>query len=252
MKIKGAKKKKWALILYLLLAGVLVGLISSLGLTEFTKLSIWIFIAAQVWLLILGILHGWFFEKIIPLENKNLGQILYTMALIFFGYALVILSFKFYFQSPFPRLYLFPAFFFIAPTFVIIAFNNFIKIPEKLYKEWDFPAPGTLADPTDSEMANPIIVNLVIRKQSDDSLTTFKAKAPQAMSLGKLFYFFISDYNSRNPNNPISIENSEKKRFKWSFYQTANIITGNIHFDSELSILENKIKENASVICERI
>ena len=127
MKIKGAKKKKWALILYLVATGILVGLISSLGFFEFTKLSLWIFIAAQAWLLILGILHTWFFEKIIALENKNLGKILFTMALVFFGYVLVILSFKFYFQSPFPRLYFFPAFFFIAPTFVIIAFNNFIK-----------------------------------------------------------------------------------------------------------------------------
>jgi len=251
-KVKGAGNIKWKLILYLIVAGILVALISSLGFIEFTKLPLRIFIAAQVWLLIIGILHAWLFEKIIALENKNPGKILFTMALCFFGYGLVILSFKIYFLSPFPRFYFLPAFFFIAPAFVIIAFNNFIKIPVKVYKNWDFPAPGTLPDPNDNEMADPIIVNFEIRKQSEDSRTVFKAKAPKAMDLGKLFYFFIIDYNSRHPNNPILIDDSNKKPFKWSFYMTANIITGRIHLDPEITISENRIKENASVICERV
>ena len=251
-KVKGASKKKWELLLYLLVTGILVGLISDLGFFEFTKLPLWIFIVAQVWLLIIGIFHAWLFEKIIKLENKNLGNILFTFAICFFGYSLAILAFKLYFQGSFPRLYFLPAFFFIAPTFVIIAFNNFVKIPMKVYKVWDFPAPGTLSDPNDSEMADPIIVNLEIRKQYDDNRTVFKAKAPKGMDLGKLFYFFISDYNSRHPNNPILIHESENKPFKWSFYQTGNILKGKTHLDAEITISENRIKENASVICERI
>ena len=251
-KVKDAGKKKWKLILYLIVAGILVGLIGILGFIEFTKLPLWIFIVAQVWLLLIGILHTWLFEKIIPLENTNFGRILFTLALCFFGYVLVLLSFVLYFKSPFPRFYFLPAFFFIAPPFVIIAFNNFIKIPMKVYKEWDFPAPDTLPDPSDNEMADPIIVNFEIRKQCADSRTVFKAKAPKAMDLGRLFYFFIIDYNSRNPNNPILIDDCNKKLFKWSFYMTANIITGKIHLDPEISISDNRIKENASVICERI
>jgi len=251
-KIKDAGKKKWYLILYLAVTGVLIGLISCLGFIEFTKLPLLIFIAALAWLLIIGILHAWLFEKIIPLENKNFGQIFFTTAICLFGFGLVILPFLFYFKNPFPRLFFLPAFFFIAPTYVIIAFNNFIRIPGKVYKAWAFPAPGTLTDPTDNEMANPIIVNFEIRKQCADSRTVFKAKAPIGMDLGKLFYFFISDYNSRNPNNPILIEDSNKKPFKWSYYQFANFIKGKVHLDAEISISENKIKENSSVICERI
>ncbi len=251
-KVKDAGKMKWKLILYMIVTGIMIGLISTLGLIKFIKLPLSIFIAAHFWLLIVGILHSWLFEKTIALENKNAGKILFTMALCFFGYGLFALSFKLFFQDAFPRVFLLPAFFFIAPTFVIIAFNNFIKIPSRVYKAWDFPPPGTLSDPNDNEMADPIIVNLEIRKQSTGNRTVFKAKAPKGMDLGRLFYFFIMDYNSRHPDNPIVIDDTDKKPFKWSFYLTPNIFSGKTYFDPEISISENKIKENASVICERI
>jgi len=251
-KVKDAGKKKKILFLYLAGAGILIALVGLLGFIEFTKLSLWILIVAFAWLLAIGILHVWFFEKIIPLENKNLGKILFTMALCFFGYGLVTLSYKLYFHTPFPRFYLLPAFFFIVPTFVIIAFNNFIKIPVKVYRAWDFPVPGTLPDPSDNEMADPIIINFEIRKQIEDSRTIFKAKAPKVMDMGRLFYFFIIDYNSRNPNSPILIIDSNNKPFKWSFQMTPNIFTGKKRLDPELSVSANRIKENASIICERI
>jgi hypothetical protein len=72
------------------------------------------------------------------------------------------------------------------------------------------------------------------------------------MQMGKLFYFFIMDYNSRHPDNPILIIDSDGKPFKWSFCMTANILKGRIRLDPELTISKNGLKENASVICERI
>ena len=251
-KVKDAGKKRKPLILYLVLGGVLIGLISAQGFIEFTKQPLWIFIASQAWLLIIGILHTWLFEKIIPLENKNSGKILFTMALCFFGYGLAILVFMIYFKSPFPKFYLLPAFFFIAPTFVAIAFDNFVRIPLKVHKAWAFPAPGTLPDPTDNEMADPIIVNFEISKQPDDSRTVFKAKAPKAMDLGRLFYFFVMDYNSRHPNHPILITDSQNNTSQWLFYQSPNIVAGKKHLDPEMSIADNKIKENSFIICKRI
>lgn len=251
-KVKDAGKKKWKLLLYLIVTGILIGVLSVLGFFEFTKLPLWIFIAGNAWLLIVGILHAWFFEKIILLESKISGKILFTLAVGFFGFVLVLLSYKLFFHTPFPRFYFLPAFFFITPTFVIIAFNYFIEIPAKVFKAWDFPTPGTLPDPNDSEMADPIIINFEICKQIKESRTVFKAKAPKGMDLGRLFYFFIIDYNSRHSNNPILINDSSNKLFKWSFFTTPNILSGKKHLDPELSISENKLKENRSVICERI
>jgi len=249
--VKEATKKKWMVLLYLLSGGVLIGLISLLGFLDFTNLKVWIFIAAQGWLMALGILHVWLFEKILPTDNKNAGRILFTIALCFFGYALVVMPYAFYFKTAFPRFYFLPAFFFLAPTFVYIAFSKFIEIPVKVFRKWEFPAPGTLPDPSDSEMADPIIVNFEISKQCADKRTVFKAKAPKGMNLGKLFYFFIMDYNSRHSDNPIIILDSNNKTFGWSFSMTPSIIQGRTHLDPEVSVSGNRIKENASVICER-
>jgi hypothetical protein len=240
------------LLLYMIVAGIPVGLLGILGFFKFTELPLWMFISAYIWLLILGILHVLFFEKITKLENKNTGLILFSFAVCLFGYGLVLMAFEFYFAASFPRLYFLPAFFFIAPAFVIIAFNNYINIPSKFYRSWDFPVPGTLSDPTDSEMADPIIVNIEIRKQPEEERTVFKAKAPKAMDLGRLFYFFIIDYNSRHPNSPILVEDGNNKPFKWSFRLKPKILIGGVHLDPDISVSDNRIRENASVICERI
>jgi hypothetical protein len=251
--VEGASKKKWELLVYMLVASILVGLISKLGFVEFTRMPLWFFIVAQVWLLLVGVLHIWLFEKFFKLEQGNMGKILFTMAILFFGYGLVTMSFKVYYHSPFPRLYFLPAFFFLAPTFVLIAFNYFVKIPVKVHKLWDFPTPGSIPDPKDSEMADLIILNFEIRRLHEDlTRTVFKAKAPKTMALGRLFYFFIGDYNSRNPNNPILINESDNKLYKWSFYRNAGIFTGKVHLDADKTIAENRIKENASIICERL
>jgi len=250
-KVKESGKKKWMILLYLLSGGILIGLISLMGLIDFANLKLWYFIAAQGWLLTIGILHVWLIEKIIPLDDKNTGRILFTIAVCFFGYAMAVIPFAFYFKTPFPRVYLMPAFFFLAPTFVFIAFSKFIEIPLKVFKTWIFPAPGTLPDPSDNEMADPIIVNFEISKQCADKRTVFKAKAPKGMNLGKLFYFFIMDYNSRHSDNPIMIADGNNKPFGWSFYITQSIIQGRTHLDPEVSVSGNRIKENASVICER-
>ncbi len=251
-KVNGARSKKWKLVLYLVVTAILIALINILGKFEYTDLPIWVFIAAQAWLLLLGILHVWLFEKWIDLENNNFSSILFTFAVCFLGYGLLTLSFKWISDSSFPIYYFYPAFFFIAPTFVRIAFAYFMRIPIKHYKAWTLPAPGTLTDPTNKEMANPIIVNFEISREITDSKTVFKAKAPQGMNLGKLFYFFISDYNSKNPNSPIVIINEDNKTEQWSFYQTNNLFKSKTHLDPDITISENKIKENSSVICKRI
>jgi hypothetical protein len=82
--------------------------------------------------------------------------------------------------------------------------------------------------------------------------TIFKAKAPRGLELGRLFYYFVIDYNSRYPDHPIIICEGENNFFKWSFFTTPSVISGKTHLDPELTVAENRIKENSSVICERL
>jgi hypothetical protein len=248
--VKEAKQKKKKLILYLIAAGILVGITGTLGFFDFSRLSLGVFIGAMVWMLIIGILHNWLFEKF--LGQDITGKIIFTLALFFFGYSLIFLLYKFIFKCPFPCIFLSPGFCFLAPAFIVTAFDHFTEIPVRVFKAWNFPPPGTLSDPNDSEMADPIIVNFEISKGINDTRTVFKAKAPKGLTLGRLFYYFIMDYNSRYPDNPVLVNEGENSYFKWSFLITGSVFSGKAYLDPDLTISDNKIKENASITCERI
>jgi len=247
---KDATQKKKQSILYLIAGGILVGITGALGFIEYSRLTLGVFIGAMVWMLIIGILHAWLFEYFLVPNYR--GKILFTLALFFFGYSLIFLLFRFIFKDPFPWIFLSPGFCFLAPVFIVTAFDHFTDIPVSVFRAWNFPPPGTLSDPTDSEMADPVIINFKIRKRLTDSYTVFKAKAPNGLTLGRLFYYFIMDYNSRYPDNPIIINEGENSCFKWSFQMTNSILSGKIRLDPEISISENRIKENASVTCDRL
>jgi hypothetical protein len=247
---KNTAQKKKQLILYLIAGGILVGITGTLGFIEFSKLTLGLFIGAMIWMLIIGILHAWLFEKFF--EPNLTGKILFTLALFFFGYGLIFLLYKFVIKGPFPWIFLSPGFCFLAPVFIVTAFNHFTDIPVRVFKVWSFPPPGTLSDPNDSEMADPIIVNFRICKGVNDDRTVFKAKAPKGLTFGRLFYYFIMDYNSRYPDNPILINERENSYFKWSFLMTRSVFSGKVYLDPDLTISDNKIKENSSITCERI
>jgi hypothetical protein len=251
-KLKNSEKNRKKGILYFITGGILVGMTFLVGFYEFIRLPVLIFIAANAWLLGVGILHVLIFERVFPEETGNSGKILFTLALFFFGYSLIFLAYKFVIKGPFPWIFLFPGFCFLAPAFIVTAFDHFTEIPVRVFKEWNFPPPGTLSDPNDSEMADPIIINFEIRKGIDDNLTVFKAKAPKGLQLGRLFYYFVMDYNSRYPDNPVVLNESESSYFKWSFMITRSIFSGKAFPDPDLTISDNKIKENSTITCERI
>jgi hypothetical protein len=250
--LKDGEKHRKRILIYFFTCGILIGATFLIGFVSFDTVTLWIFIASNIWLFVLGILHVWLFEKTIPVENAVNGKILLTVSLLFFGYGLILLLYKLAIKSPFPGIYFAPGLCFLIPLFIAIAFDFFTDIPGKVFKEWSFPPPGTLSDPSDSEMAGPVIVNFVIRKGVTEERTVFKAKAPRGLTLGRLFYYFVIDYNSRYPDHPIIISEFENSYFKWSFFTTRSILTGRTYLDAELTVAENRIKENSSVICERL
>jgi hypothetical protein len=251
-KLKDSERNRKKGIFYFITGGILVGLIFLIGFYDFLRLPVLIFIAANAWLLGIGIMHVRLYARVFHGETGNPGKILLTLALFFFGYSLVFLLYKLVFKNPFPWLFLSPGFCFLAPAFINIAFDQFADIPVKVFRAWNFPPPGTLSDPSDSEMADPIIVNFEIRKGLNDNRTVFKAKAPKGLTLGRLFYYFIMDYNSRYPDNPVFINEGENRYFNWSFLMTRSVFSGKAYLDPDLTISENKIKENSSITCERV
>ena len=73
------------------------------------------------------------------------------------------------------------------------------------------------------------------------------------MEFGKLFYFFINDYNERHPESNIEHLNSTTQLpHEWIFYFKPNWL-GNInHIDFSKTVLSNEIKENDVIVCQRV
>ncbi|NQU86525.1 MAG: hypothetical protein HQ541_12260, partial [Mariniphaga sp.] len=56
------------------------------------------------------------------------------------------------------------------------------------------------------------------RQAGNENMTTFRAKAPKEMVFGKLFYYFINDYNDRNPDEKIEYLDEKDRPLGWIFY----------------------------------
>jgi len=89
--------------------------------------------------------------------------------------------------------------FFLLPTMIYHTFEAYHVIPLKEFKKWYYPIGQAIDDPSDRELEGPFVISFEFEKKFDDTtVTTFRAKAPRYMKFGRLFYFFINDYNSRH------------------------------------------------------
>src|SRR5690606_21147926 len=110
-------------------------------------------------------------------------------------------------------------------------------------------------DPTDEEMKEPLIVNLLIeRKKGAEELTNFKIKAPKKIRIGKLYYFFLEDYNEQHPESPIETFDKLGRPYTWYFYFKPKWQRFNkkYYVDPDMTVSKNGISENSIIICERV
>src|SRR4029079_11802767 len=105
--------------------------------------------------------------------------------------------------------------------------------------------------PPDDPNEKLLVIGFEIGKKSADlKKTYFRAKAPENLKLGELFYHFINDYNDLQSETPIEFsDNSQGIAYQWWFrikpkwYQTNKIL------DPMLSFKSNGIKENSVIVC---
>jgi Type VI secretion system, TssN len=143
--------------------------------------------------------------------------------------------------------------FFTIPTLTYALFEMSISIPVKLHKRWFYPLNTKYPLPQASEMRNIIILNLVFQKKEDDNqIINFKVKAPRAFDFGRLFYYFINDYNEKNPTSKINYVDSKDQPFGWYFYTKPKWFGSSDYIDPEVAIDNNNIKDGETIICQRI
>lgn len=213
------------------------------------------FISFQVYLLIAGAVHltlyQLYFKKFDAKEIYKELFISIVSGVFLLAFMIMLLG---HFQELEYMFYFFATMlFFLIPTFIFTLFQTAISIPAKLHKRWFYPTNTKYPAPQISEMRNIIIVNLVFTKKANDTtIINFKVKAPRAFDFGKLFYYFINDYNEKNPNNQVHYLDDYNQPYGWYFYTKPKWFSSSDYIDPEMAIDTNNIKDGETIICQRI
>jgi hypothetical protein len=253
-KEEGVKKNKMANLLYILVAGLCIGI---MGFTQYFGLSaqpFYFFILLQVLMLLWGMIHNIAIGKYLrwPSKTSFTGEFLLTLNTAASGGIFLLLSFTVVGMENFSILMLSSIIWFLVPFLFIKAVAWYSMIPERDFKTWSYPIDKSIPDPTDSEMALPMVVSFEFQKKvNDEDYTIFRAKAPKDIQFGKLFYFFINDYNSRHPEGVIEVS-SKSSAYPWVFHFKPKWFVKTRYLDPDETVFHNQIKENSVIVCHRI
>lgn len=255
-RLKGFKRFGIAGLVYAILTSLLIAvpalfLFFDLGLQEANLLII-----SQLYIVILGVLHVSLAKNTMewyPLQKLSM-QVVFIIAILFFGFFLTNISFSFLRSPTLPLVWYLSMLWFLVPVLLNEAIIKLAEMPPKEYIPWYYPLGENIEDPSDAELENPIVISFVFQKNTSSSeMATFRAKAPAGMKLGRLFYFFINDYNSRHPEGPISYSNESNEPDPWVFFKLKNkILRIKEALNQDGSIADNKIRENDVLICRRV
>ncbi len=242
--------------MYAIVFGLLIGLAGILGNKNFLTIShSTLYYILTGWMLFLGFLHVFFMKMILPWTlKKSFGTDLsLTFGLGLLGAGLLLIAFHLSHYSLFVKIHLTSIIVFLVPFLFYSTYLLFLNIPVKVLRKWHYPIDKHVDDPTDREMDSPLVVGFEFKKRAEDeNMTTFRAKAPKEMAFGKLFYYFINDYNDRNPDEKIEFLNEKNIPYNWIFYHKPKWFSGIRYIDPEETNAFNFIKENSVIVCKRV
>ncbi|WP_452219460.1 TssN family type VI secretion system protein [Lacinutrix salivirga] len=252
-----SKNKKTAILylLFILITFALTALLSSCKVLNDTPLNS--FIGMQVMFLILGSVHLYVIDKYFPDLTKDKSgffhEFLFTIIILCIGliaYSNVVDRFR----PSFSLLFLGASLCFIIPFLVKKLYEFAYGIPVPVYKKWLFPLDNSIKDPTKNELINPAVISFEFQKKhGDKEITNFRIKAPENMEFGKLFYFFINDYNERHPESTIEYLKPENMQpQEWIFFFKPSWFGSLKHIDFTKTVTHNTIKENDVIVCQRV
>ncbi|UGU17169.1 TssN family type VI secretion system protein [Sinomicrobium kalidii] len=249
------RKKKWKYLLYVLVLGVIViGFGAILYNLKSTTLNAR-FISFQGFMLLIGTGHLIFFHKFFKrFETRKIyKEIFFAFVTCLYVAVFMIVVIAYFAEFQFVYYMFGSLLLFLVPTLVLILFETAITIPARLYKRWFYPLNNKYPNPQITEMRNVILLNLVFHKKPNDRhIINFKVKAPRAMEFGRLFYYFINDYNDKHPNSQIHFTDAKNEPYGWYFHSRPKWFGSTNHIDPEESVDSNDMKDGDTIICQRI
>jgi Type VI secretion system, TssN len=255
-KITMLKKYGLASVIYILLVSLLLSFPTLFNLFRLNFSEITILLCAQIFILIIGILHVVFVPATLPwykVQPFNM-QLLFIICILLLAFFFSNLSLSDLQKHQLSLVWYLSLLWFVIPVLLNKTVNELVKIPQKEYKLWYYPVDQNIDDPSDGELENPVIISFIFKKNDySDELTTFRAKAPVGMQVGRLFYFFINDYNVRHPEGVISYTNEHHEPYGWIFKKVRNKFLGLKEvIDPDSSVYADEIRENDLLYCQRI
>lgn len=253
---KKLKGKILVSLLYIFIAGIIIGVggfLANKHLLSLTHQTIFYLLSG--WTLIFGMTHVFLLTKILRWgeENNFWAKFFFTIVTGLIGGIFLLLAFQISNYSVFIGIHLTALLLFVLPYifFAIVVF--YVKIPVKVLRKWYYPVDRHIEEPRDREMESPLVVGFEFKKKSiDKNITTFRAKAPKEMAFGKLFYYFINDYNDRNPDEKIEYLDEKDKPVSWIFYFKPKLFGSIRYIDPEETNSFNLVKENSVILCKRV
>lgn len=209
--------------------------------------------------LLFGIAHMMMMHRkyFLPREEKTkvmMGELMFAASVLIF--TLMVFSALLYFLKDKAFLFypvLLSGLFFFVPYLLVHSFQAAYEIPDAEYITWRYPVTQAIDLPDDNANEKLLVIGFEIaKKQSDLKKTYFRARAPESIALGELYYHFINDYNEMQSETPIEFLNAQSAAYDWWFrvkpkwYQPQRIL------DPNLTVQANGIKENTVIICERL
>lgn len=251
--------KKWLkYLLIVLLCGVLISCTGFI----FNEQPQAAYVLNCILFLVAGVFYWIFFKKAAGMHS-NFDAYFYVTAILSYFFIVVgyLIAFSL-FSGFFKYNFLLTSYIWISsvssvltivPMLAEFAFGHAIAIRPKEYKTWVYPQKTLLMDRDKIDVTKFSVINFVFsKKYGDTAISNFQSKAPNEIKLGDLFYFFVQEWNHKNPGNTIEYAASNGMPFGWHFTIRKSWWQPKFYLDPDLTVRENNIKLNQTIKTNRV
>jgi hypothetical protein len=223
----------------------LIGFLDLAGLTPMAAgLLLWMAFGG------LGVVHIRYFRR--RLLRLGMGRLLFapfgwTATLAPAGAILLLLLLLF--NSSRPSLACVGCSAFLLPYVIAEAWENFYSIPEREYKVWHNPE---TMDQFTVKQTRHLPVRLKVRRRyADLHEELFPLTAPARWKVGRFFYHFIQDEESKGAP-AFEKEDETRKPYGWQFYSADYGGFVRRFLDPQRTLEENNVRENTVIVARRV
>ncbi len=230
-RLPSAKKKTSQNLIYLLVGGILLGIVG-LAADEINNLYLF-YILVMVWNLILGGVHYYLSGKLLEWpKNEPIGwSILLSLATVLIGYS-ALLSFIKMGDWRLPNYFVFyhmsATLTFLIPLFLMFAIECYLAIPEKIFlqKPWIYRQGGELEwDP--NQVTQFILLRYQLAPQTGSQpIESLPMIAPQDFRLGDYFNSTLEYYKVTQDQYDIEVRDRSNIPLGWYFFLSDGSPTG--------------------------